>query len=109
MANVKTISTADVAVDWQTIYEVDLTAQGTSASDVSDWPRNLTGSKGEIVAWSAGNTTRANEMKLVSGTGMRIVIDSTKSTGHWENNLQTGPVIYAINLCGASMRWLTRE
>ena len=38
MANVKTISTADVAVDWQTIYEVDLTAQGTSASDVSDWP-----------------------------------------------------------------------
>ena len=95
MANVKTISTADVAVDWQTIYEVDLTAQGTSASDNTDWPRNLTGSNGEIVAWSAGNNTLANEMKLVNGTGMRIVIDSTKITGHWENNLQTGPVIYA--------------
>lgn len=80
---------------WKTIYEVDLRAQGTSASDVNDWPRNLTGSNGEIVEWNAGNNTFANEMKLINGTGMRIVIDSTKSTGHWENNLQTGPVIYA--------------
>jgi len=95
MGKAKSISTVDVAVDWETIYEVDLTDQGTSASAVGDWPRNLTGSNGEIVAWSAGNTSNANEMKLVSGTGMRIIIDSTKDTAHWENNLQSGPVIYA--------------
>ena len=95
MAKIKTISTADVAVDWETIYEVDLTAQGTSTSAVGDWPRNLTGSNGEIVAWSAGNTTNATEMKLLSGTGLSIRIESGKDSAWWENNLQTGPVIYA--------------
>lgn len=95
MANIKTISTADVAVDWETIYEVDLTAQGTSATDNTDWPRNLTGSNGETVAWSAGNNTYANEIKLISGTGMRIVIDETKLSSQWFANTQTGPVIYA--------------
>jgi hypothetical protein len=88
----------DLLGGWETIYEVDLTAQGTSATANTDWPRNLTGSRGELVSWSAGNNTLANEMKLVSGTGMRIVIDSTKSSGHWENgspSKQTGPVIYA--------------
>lgn len=96
MANIKTISTADVAVDWETIYEVDLTAQGTSATANTDWPRNLTGSNGEIVSWTVGNNTKADEMKLISGTGMRIVIDGTsRDSGNWYAATQNSPVIYA--------------
>ena len=95
MGKAKSISTVDVAVDWETIYEVDLTDQVTSATAVSDWPRILTGSNGEAVSWDAGNITFANEMKVVNGTGVRIVIDPTKTSARWFASDQLGPVIYA--------------
>ena len=93
MAKTKSVNTADVAVDWEAIYDVDLTAQTTGTS----WPRILTGSNGEEVSWDAGNVaTYSSEVSVQNGTGARIIIDGASTTsGRWHINTQTGPCIYA--------------
>jgi len=93
VAKMKNVNTTDVAVDWETIYDVDLTAQTTGTS----WPRILTGSNGEEVSWDAGNVaTYSSEVSVQNGTGVRIIIDGASTTsGRWFGNTQTGPCVYA--------------
>ena len=92
MANIKTISEIEVPQKWETVYEVDFTAQAEAAwaGDGAGNQRSLEG-----VNWIAGNTAYASSISTTAADGAKIVMTGGEATNQWYSYIQTGPVIYA--------------